>query len=401
MFVCAIGVLVAAIAAFAEFSDTLPPALNHPAIHYFGPANDRVAKLNARLSDGAVKLAYAGRGGYLKSILDALEVPVESQLLVQSKTSLQADLISPTNPRSIFFNDSVAVAWMYGGFIEVASQDPENGVYFYTMQQDRTGPPRFQRNDQCLRCHQSDTSLGMPGMIVRSVFPGPAGDPMLIYGGTFPDHRTPIEQRWGGWYVTGAPAGVRHMGNAQVTDRDKPNIVNAQPLTSLQGRFPVERYLSPYSDAAALMVFDHQMYAMGLITRLNWETRAGEQEQRKDLERVIEEGARELVDYFLFTGEAPLNAKMGGASGFAAKFSAQGPRDSKGRGLKNMNLQTRLFEYPCSYMVYSDAFNALPARAKTAVYKRMWQVLSNKGEGGQAVIEILRETKPEVRGYFR
>jgi hypothetical protein len=375
----------------ADFSDTLPPNLNHPAIHYFGPANDPVAKLNARLEDGSAKLAYADRAGYLKAVLDALAIPVESQVLVQSKTSLQAELISPSNPRSIFFNDSVAVAWMYGGFLEIASNDPQRGVVFYTMHQDRTREPRFVRNDQCLRCHQSDTSQGMPGMIVRSILPGPTGDPMLIYGGGFPDHRMPIEQRWGGYYVTGSPAGVRHMGNAQVTNRDKPEIVNSVPVTSLQGKFPVDRYLSPYSDAAALMVFDHQMYGIGLITRLYWEAKAGT--------TAVDDGAKEVAEYLLFVKEAPLKAKMGGAAGFAAKFSAQGPHDSKGRSLRQLNLQTRMFEYPCSYLIYSDAFNALPDAARTAVYKQMWQILSAKQP--TAVIEILRETKPEVREYFR
>ena len=401
IFGIAIVVLLAAIAALADFSDLLPPGLNHPAVNYFGPANDPVAKLNARLADGSATLAYSDRAGYLKAVLDALAIPVESQVMVQSKTSLQAELISPSNPRSIFFNDSVAVGWMYGGMIEVASMDPDKGVVFYTLPQDRTRPPRFRRNDQCLPCHQSDTSQGVPGMIVRSTFTGPTGDPLLIYGGSFTDHRTPLEKRWGGYYVTGSPAGVRHMGNAQVANRDKPDIVNSVPLASLQGKFPVERYLSPYSDAAALLVFDHQMYGMGLITRLYWEARVGAQDRRKDLARVIDDGARELVDYFLFVGEAPLKAKMGGAAGFAAKFSAQGPRDSKGRNLRQLNLQTRVFEYPCSYLIYSDAFNALPEIAKAAVYRRLWQVLSSKGPAGQVVIEILRETKPEVREYFR
>ncbi len=388
----AFGVFAAILLVAADFSDTLPPSLNDPKINYFRAGNDRVAKLNAKLVDGSAKLAYSDRAGYLKAVLDALEIPVESQLLVQSKTSLQASLISPTNPRSIFFNDSVAVAWMNGGFIEVASQDPENGVIFYTMQQDRDRAPVFQRNDTCLNCHRSDTSNGAPGMIVRSIAPGAGGEPLLIYGVNFTDHRSPLEQRWGGWYVTGSPAGVRHMGNAQILDRDKPDIVNSVPVASLQGRFPVERYLSPYSDAAAMLVFDHQMYAMGLITRLSWAARTG---------APIDDGARELVDYLVFTGEAPLKAKMGGAAGFAAKFSGSGVRDSKGRGLRQLNLQTRVFEYPCSYMVYSDAFRALPSEAKAAVYKKLGAALQGKGAGGQAAVEILRETLPEVREYFR
>ncbi|MEO8100754.1 MAG: hypothetical protein ABI811_23855 [Acidobacteriota bacterium] len=408
-----IGLLAvfASAALFADFSDTLAPAMNHPAIRYFGPARDPIAKLNQRLIAGTARLTWAERGGFLQSVLDALAIPVESQMMVFSKTSLQLDLIEPRNPRSVFFNDSVSVAWMYGGFIEVAAQDPVQGIVFYKLHQTRGGVPAFERTDTCLRCHQAEPTLNIPGMLVRSVSPAASGVAMLIYGGTFPDHRTPFEDRWGGWYVTGAPAGMRHMGNAVITNRDQPELVNSAPLSDLRTKFPVDRYLSPYSDAAALLVFDHQMHLMNLITRMNWETRAGTQEKRRDLDRVIEEGARELVDYLLFVDEVPLKGRASGTSGFAAKFAAQGPMDSKGRRLRKLNLETRVFEYPCSYMIYSEAFNALPGQAKAAIYRRMWRVLSGgekdvryarlAGAGRRAVIEILRETKPEVLEYFR
>lgn len=387
--------LLAAIAASADLADTLPPSPADPAIDYYGPSADPVAKLAARLANGSAKLEYSPRAGYLKSLLSALNIPVESQVLVQTRTSLQAALISPANPRSIFFNESAAVGWMYGGFIEIAAQDPKRGTIFYSLAQDPARPPLFKRDNACLACHRSDTSLGTPGPIVRSVRPGPDGEPLIIYGSDSIDHRTPIDQRWGGYYVTGAPVGLRHMGNLQVTDRDKPDVVNANPLSILTGMFPTERYLSPYSDAAALLVFDHQMYGLGLITRLNWDTRAGAAENR------IDDGAREVADYLLFVNEAPLKlpspAKVGGTAGFAAKFSAQGPRDSKGRSLRQLNLQTRLFEYPCSYLVYSPAFDALPPSAKTAVYKHMREVLSTKGATGRAITEILQATKPDFR----
>ena len=377
-------VLLASFAAFADFADTFPPSPTDPAIDYYAPGADPVAKLAARLANGSAKLTYAPRGGYLKSLLDALNIPVESQVMVMTRTSLQRDLISPTNPRSIYFNDSVAVGWMYGGFIEIATQDPKRGTIFYKLAQEPARPPRFDRDNACLACHRSDTSLGTPGPILRSVRPGPDGEPLVIYGADAVDHRTPIEQRWGGWYVTVAPAGLRHMGNLQVVDRDKPEIVNSIPVRSLEGKFPVDRYLSPYSDVAALMVLDHQMYAIGLITRYGWDARTKP--------ASIEAGAKEVADYLMFTGEAPLSQRLGGAAGFVAKFSAQGPRDSKGRSLRQLNLQTRLFEYPCSYMVYSDLFQALPDAAKNAVYARLLAELPKRGAPGLATAEILKET---------
>ena len=396
----------------ADLTETLAPALHHPAVGYFRPGSDPVAKLDARLKSGAAQLTYDARAGYLRSVLDLLNVPVESQVAVFSKTSFQASLIHPGNPRTIFFNDSVAVAWMYGGFIELAAQDPKLGTLFYTLDPARRARPRFERNDACTRCHQSDESLGIPGLMARSVFTAPGGEQMLIYGAAFPDHRTPLDRRWGGWYVTGAGAGVRHMGNTTVVDRDKPEaVMNAEPLASLQGKFPAARYLSTHSDVAALLVLDHQTHMSNLITRMGWEARVAAQEKRPDYARVLAEGAREFVDYLLFVEEAPLKGAVNGTSGFAERFSAQGPRDAKGRSLRQLDLEKRLLKFPCSYMLYSEAFDGMPDDARAAIYRRMWAVLSGVEKDRKyarltaadrtAVVEILRGTKPEVGGYFR
>ena len=386
-------VLVPGVALWAAFTNTYPPALDNPAIHYDRPSNDAVAKLDQKLRDGKAKLEYRERGGDLKDVLDQLGIAVESQVFVQSRTSFQAKIISPENPRSIFFNDSVAVGWMTKGIIELAAQDPVQGVIFYQLDQDPKRAPRFHRDDSCVSCHRNDGTMGAPGVFIRSQPIGPDGEPLLIYGSTFTNHRTPIEQRWGGWYVTGAPAGVRHMGNLVLRDRDNPVMTAATPLATLAGKFPVEKYLSPYSDAAALLVFDHQMTMMNYLTRLGWAARAKEEWQSN---------IGEVVDYLTFSGEAKLTQPMGGDAGFPAKFASAGPRDAKGRGLRDLNLKTRVFEYPVSYMIYSEAFDALPADAKAAVYKRTWQVLTGmKTPQAQAAIEILRDTKPEVREYFR
>ncbi len=367
--------------------------LEHPAIRYEDtPVTDAVARLNP------AQLKFEGPSGYLRSVLDALHVPIESQIAVFSKTSLQSPLIEPTNPRTIFFNDSVAVGWMKGGFIELAALDPRQGVQFYTLDQHRTALPRFQKGNDCLRCHVGEATLGVAGYLVRSTYTAPDGSPQLIYGGDIVDHRTPIEDLWGGWFVTGAPAGLRHLGNAVIGPQGDP-----EKMESIPAKIDTSVYLSPYSDVAALMVFDHQMHMANLITQIGWDTRAGVGK--------LEDEAREFVDYLLFVEEAPLPAKLGGSSGFAVKFAQNGPRDSKGRSLRDLDLETRLLRYPCSYMIYSDAFDALPAAAKDAIYKRMWQVLSGTDKhkkyarlsaaDRRAVIEILRETKKGLPDYFR
>jgi hypothetical protein len=242
-------------------------------------------------------------------------------------------------------------------------------------------------------------------------------------GGSLVDHRTPLEDRWGGYYVTGATAGVRHLGNAFVTDEEDPSrMVTARTLQvrSLEGRFDIGHYLSPHSDVGALMVFDHQMYMMNLITRVGWEARSALYDKahgrQADAEKIVRENAEEFVDYLLFIDEAPLALPIQSgvvlrSSAYAKAFTALGPFDRKGRSLRELDLQHRLLRYPCSYMVYSEAFNGLPSSAKAAIYGRLWQVLSGKAEGdkykrlkpadARAIIEILRDTKTELPAYIQ
>ena len=125
----------------------------------------------------------------------------------------------------------------------------------------------------------------------------------------------------------------------------------------------------------------------------------------------VRDAAGQLVDYLLFVDEAPLAGRIQGSSGFAEKFSAQGPRDSQGRSLRQFDLERRLMRYPCSYMIYAEAFDALPPVAKDTIYERMWQVLSGQEKQApytrlsladrQAIVEILRETKKGLPDYFQ
>jgi hypothetical protein len=250
-------------------------------------------------------------------------------------------------------------------------------------------------------------------MLLRSDFTAANGSTLRGLGNYIPDHRTALEERWGGWYVTGNSGAIQHMGNAVVTDAknpDSPIIDQSLNLESLVGKLDTSAYPSPYSDIVALMVFEHQMHMMNLFTLIGWQTRAGLARHSLTSE-ALDETARELVDYMLFVDEAPLANKIEGSSGFAKKFSAGGPWDTRGRSLRQLDLDHRLMKYPCSYMIYSDAFDALPPEAKNAIYKRMWQVLSGEIKGGKyvrlsledrrAIVEILQGTKQGLPEYFR
>jgi len=394
--------------ASAQLTDSIIEP-GHPAIGYPGEANDAVARLNRKLQSGEARLEFEEGTGYLKGLLAALDIPIESQVAVFSGTSLQARIINARNPRTIFFNDSTAVGWMAGGLIEVASLDPKQGANFYLLPQQTTPPLRqLARDTRCLACHYSTATLGVPGFLVRSIPSLPNGMIMPWLGNYTTDHRSPLAERWGGWYVTGR--GGRHLGNAPITDRSLQDVriddANLN-VTSLTGRFDAQRYLSPHSDIVALLVFDHQMRMMNLLTRLGWEARILEDEGGNGA--ALNDVVSETVDYMLFVDEAVLEGARG-TSGFAERFGALGPRDHKGRSLRDLDLQHRLFRYPCSYMIYSEAFDALPQTARNAVYSRLLEVLSGEDTSAKythlspsdrlAILEILRETKKGLPGAF-
>jgi hypothetical protein len=215
--------------------------------------------------------------------------------------------------------------------------------------------------------------------------------------------------RWGGWFVTGTHKAERHMGNAVATDpTDLGAMITPETVhvTNLDGRFDTTGYLSQNSDIVALLALEHQAQMLNLITRIGWEVRVGEAEAG----RTLDQAAAQLVDYLLFIDEAPLPGPVAGTTTFASTFNASGRRDSRGRTLRDLDLNQRLLKYPCSYLIYSDPFDAMPEPAKAAVYARMWEILSGKERGErysvlttadrQAILEILRETKPDLPEYF-
>jgi hypothetical protein len=411
------GALVGATAAMGQLTERpLVGALAHPAIAYYTrPTHDLVAELNRHIEDGDERVTFDEGTGYLRSVLDALHVPVESQMLVMSKTGVQALYTEPKNPRAIFFNDAVTVGYIRGApLLELAVHDPEQGVLFYTVDQKPQPRPLVERRPACLSCHQAYSTLHVPGLLARSVFMAPDGLPLAQFGSYDADDRTPFRRRWGGWYVTGTHGAMRHIGNAVVTDTEKrETIVSDSTLhrISLEATFDAHGYISAHSDIAALMVFQHQRHMTNLITRLGWEARIAAYDHPGDLASArLRDSVNELVDYLLFVDEEPLTAAINGTAGFAEKFAAQGPADSRGRSLRQLDLERRLLRFPCSYMIYSAAFGALPIDARAAIYRRMSDVLSGRETSPKyarlsetdrrAVVEILRETLRDLPDDF-
>jgi len=384
----------------------------HPRIAYRSrPTTDRVARLSQALASGAQSLRREPQTGYLAPILSALGVPVESQLLVFSKTGVQREYTSPHMPRAIFFDQSVVVAHVPGApVLELAAHDPQQGVVFYTLDQ-VAEPPVLRRQTSCLACHVSATTMYVPGMIVRSNTVDEGGNLMPRLGSYDVTHATPHPDRWGGWYVTSDPLAVpyaqrAHSGN--ITFSPNGSTSNQVFIDWLNSEPERRGYLSPQSDIVALLVFDHQMRAMNLLTRLNWEARVAADEGGSAV-TTVRDLATELADYLLFLSEQPPTVPLIARAGFAEQLAPRAPRDGRGRSLAQLDLTTRLLRYPCSYMVYSDAFDGLPPAVRQAVYARMIDVLSSpdrrlgdarvSAADRQAVLEILRETRPDFPGH--
>lgn len=408
-------------------------AIERPPINYkTAQAENAVTALQKRITAGQVKLAFADDHGYLPSLLKELNVPQSSQVLVFSKTSFQRERITPKTPRALYFNDDVYIGFcLRGDVLELSAADTKLGAAFYTLDQepDRDGKPEFLRQrDNCLSCHSSGATGGVPGHLVRSVFTDRTGMPVLSAGTFRTDHSSPFSERWGGWYVTGTHGKQSHMGNWLVENKRDPvaeGNANGQNVTELKSRFTVANYLTPHSDIVALLVFEHQIEGHNRIARALIGTRQAhhyEETMNKELgepaghrwdsaKRRIESAGDQLAKYLLFSGEAKLDGSIAGTSAFAKEFAARGPFDQQGRSLREFDLKGRLFKYPCSYLIYSTGFTALPPEVKDHTLKRIHEVLTGKDTSDafahlsaadrKATLEILRDTLPALPDYWK
>ena len=401
-----------------------------PILYSQSTPNNRISRLQQKLDSGEITLTHEGDKSYVRSLLKALDIPEASQTLVFSKTSLQLRCISPRTPRAIYFNDDVYIGFCQSGdVLEVSAVDPQLGTVFYTLNQDANEKPQFQRRtDNCLVCHSSSRTEGVPGHLVRSLYVDISGQPMLSAGSRMVDHTTPIEQRWGGWYVTGTHGSQKHLGNLIVRGRDVQEPVDnsaGQNIHDLKDRFNVDNYVSPHSDIVALMVLEHQVLVHNRIAKANFDTRQAlsydammnrtlenpEGTRLESTTRRIKSTGDRLIEALLFVDEARLTEPIKGTSGYAEQFAATGPHDAQGRSLRDLDLKTRLFKYPCSYLIDSEAFKSLPTESRDYVWQRLFEILSGQEQSEefahlsqddrQAILEILRATISDLPDYYR
>lgn len=380
------------------------PAYELPPINYSkATASDAVARLQQRFDRGELTLEGTGRDLLLR-VLKELQVPVESQALVFTKTSLQKDLISPATPRAVYFSESIYVGWIPGGAIEVAALDPVLGPVFYTLDasERRKTAGGFRRDNSCLLCHGYFYMRDVPALFAVTTFPDLTGNPLPYAEQDLVDDVMPFSRRWGGWYVTGYTGEEPHRGNAFGTGTTKQNIKftpNTQRPAELSGFFDTSRYPAATSEALTLLVFEHQMAMQTTLVR------ASQLALRTELYSVTS-----ILDRLLFRRAALLPEGIVRSEGFLKTFMSDAKRSRAGDSLKDIALDGRLFRNRCSYLIYSETFTALPAKLKHDVLDRLYAVLHDDSpssryaylpkEERQRIYQILLETHPAARERF-
>jgi hypothetical protein len=311
--------------------------------------------------------------------------------------------------------------------LELAAADEEFGIVFYSMQNKPQPTKQFDREaGRCLTCHDTYSMMGggVPRVVVMSaLIDGPA-NPQGRETSELVTDQTPLRDRWGGWYVSGFHGAQTHLGNLP-TDND-PQLAGHSDaerfnLASLEGWLDTKPYITDKSDIVSLMVLEHQTNVQNYITRASFKVRtvlsraAGAGSSTSDPrsweelssrnQSVLKAMIEPLVRTMFFVDAVEFTSPLSGTAGFDAWFQAQGPRDKSGRSLRQLELKTRLFRYPLSYMVYSKAFDSLPEYVRQYVYTRFAEVLTGRDSTGvfesltpedrKAILEILTATKPD------
>ena len=402
---------VLALALAGSLSVSQGAGIDDPIHGYYEKApRDRFTKLKAELEAGTKALDTSGELPFLQSLLRELQVPVSSQMLVYSVTSLQKNLVSPRRPRALYFNDDTYVGFVPGGRLEVISLDPELGGIFYIFDRLRGGAhPRAERSEDCMSCHAPRHLDFVPGLVIESVVPGVTGGGEKAFRRERTGHDIPFEERFGGWHLTGANAFPQRWANILMEYTD----AGRQERTIMPGDISdISRYLLPTSELLPQLLHEHQVGFVNRAMRAMYGTRSllhANGGNKESISKELDELARGLTRYLLFAEEMPI--KPGSISTdveYRAAFEGLPAPKHDGRSLRDLDLGTRLLRYRCSYMIYSPAFTGLQPDVRDRVYEIMAGALHDQQtepgfeylqlEERRAIREILAATLPEWPG---
>jgi hypothetical protein len=343
------------------------------------PLTDRFTKMKGDLEAGRIPLDRTSEKAFVQSLLRTLGIPASSQALVFSTTSLQLRYITPANPRALYFNEDLYVGYIPGARLEIVSLDPEAGAVFYIFDVPRGDQPiTTERSSRCANCHVGADTGYVPGLVVKSVVPGPTGGSLVSYRQERSGHGIPFSERFGGWYVTGRHSIADHWGNT--IGRMSEGKIQRNAITPGQ-YFDYSKYLVGTTDVLPQLLLEHQTGFVNRVVEAGYRARAALHADGGQLTPAhtaeLTEQARLVTRYLLFADEVPLPA--GGVEGDAVykkDFLSTRKTAPGGASLKDFDLRTRLFRHRCSYMIYSPVFTGLPAVMKQAIYRRMGEALN-------------------------
>ncbi len=323
---------------------------------------------------------------FLEELLLRLEISKHSQVLVMSKTSLQKNLIAPTSPRALYFNENHYVGYVPGGEIEVMFADGEKGTLFYRIAPPIAGRlPILKRDSSCLSCHTGSRTKGVPGFLMRSVTIDRSGTELANSPALSVSAKTPFSKRWAGWFVTGMKQEFAHRGNQFKGEQEGGTLANASDLVDFS------RYMTDTSDALPLTLLSHQVDWHNEVTKGAYDFRRAQWFFEKlspgrdplakgtSVSRVLETTSEVILENLLFYDEAILPGEGIFSDEKVRKdWLAQKKTDQAGHSLRDLRLYKRLFKYRCSYMIYSDSFKALPPELHDHVLEKLWKILKRE-----------------------
>jgi hypothetical protein len=253
-----------------------------------------------------------------------------------------------------------------------------------------------------MNCHSVAKTRRVPGLSIRSVIPGSNWGKLVSFRDKQIGHQIPISERFGGWHVTGDPGISNHKGNLRgekvggkiVTDVIEPGT-----------EFDWSAYLTETSDILPHLLLEHQAGFMNMALEATYRARTyqhiGKGEIKPEHVAVLYGLAEELVRYLLFADEAKFPA--GGIRvdpQYREDFLADRKEASNGISLKDLDLETRLFKHRCSYLIYSDVFQATPDLFRQHVYQVLGEAISTeKPDPDFAYLSVTE--KKAIRGILR
>jgi len=359
--------------------------------------------------------------GYLPAFLETFNIPKSSQVLVYSKTSFQISHIHPETPRAIYFNDEIYLGKVIGSnVLEISVASPENGTNFYTLSPQQGKPNLYRETHDCLQCHGGSRTRSIPGHLIRSVFTKEDGHAILKAGSDIIDLSVPFEKRFGGWYVTGLLE-QPHRGNQIFKETYYgADAVKKAPLLTDDGNLNSRQTYASSSDIIAHLILQHQAQVHNAMAKLTLMTQKAIYDQKVFDELLHRDGtlvestlhrihhaADDLIEALFFYNEAKPFPEVARESTFRTYFERLGPFDQKDRTLRKLDLHTRLFRYPMSYLIYSDSFLKLPETAKKHVVHSIKTILNSKQKDDKfsnlrerdktIILSILTQTHPDFK----